>query len=287
MTEPVLSENLFSELEETARKVREHVLHMAARGGCFVGSALSCTDLLVYLYRNYLKISKPNLEDPRRDYFFLSKGHAVPALYGLFAELGFLDPRRLEHHLSPEDSIYWHPNRAIPGVEFHSGSLGHLLPVAVGVAMECKWRAQTNRIVVLLGDGELDEGSNWEALLVARAYQLDNLIVVIDRNRLQANVATEDLIPLEPLRDKFESFGFSVRTIDGHSFPEMERALVTFPWTENKPGVLIACTERGRGVPSMEGRPDRWFCILSPQEVEEAIGELRRSTLQRRSVSDP
>ena len=287
MTDPALSQNRFLELEDIALKVREHVLRMAGRGGCFVGSALSCADLLVYLYQRYLCISKSNLTDPNRDYFFLSKGHSAPALYGLFAEIGFMDPGRLDHHLVTEDSVYWHPNRAIPGIEFHAGSLGHLLPVAVGVAMDCKLRGQFNRVVALLGDGELNEGSNWEAFIIARAYRLDNLIVIIDRNLLQANFPTEDLIPLEPLGDKFESFGFSVRAIDGHSFPEMEGVLTALPWTTGKPNVLIARTGRGRGVPSMEGRLDRWFCTLSSQEVEEAVKELHRHALEKRRVNQP
>lgn len=180
--------------QTTALRVREHIIRLATNGGCFIGASLSCVDLLVYLYTQYLNIHQENLADPQRDYLFLSKGHDVPALYGLFVELGWLAPERLQNHLQTNDDIYWHPNQAIPGVEFHSGSLGHLLPVAVGVALDCKLRGQNNRVVVMTGDGELNEGSNWEALLVARAYQLNNLTVIVDRNRFQANMATESLI---------------------------------------------------------------------------------------------
>lgn len=261
-------------LKARSFEVRKYVLQMASRGGCFVGASLSCVDLLVYLYSKFLRISKNSLGDPNRDYFFLSKGHAVPALYGLFAVLGFLDPQRLENHLKPNDFIYWHPNRNIPGIEFHSGSLGHLLPIAVGVALDCKLRGQSNRVVVLLGDGELDEGSNWEACLIAQAYRLDHLILVVDRNGFQANAPTEALIPLDPLEKKFQAFGLSETTIDGHSFIEMERTFYKIPFDPGMPNVVIAETTRGKGVPSLEERVDRWFCKLSGEEVEQFIQEL-------------
>ncbi len=156
-------ENALAPLPRIALRVRERILRLAVGGGCFVGSALSCTDLLVYLYARFLNITPDNLDEPTRDYFFLSKGHAAPALYATLVEAGLLPSERLENHLQPHDSVYWHPNRCLTGVEFHAGSLGHLLPVAVGVALECKMRRGSNRVVVLTGDGELNEGTNWEA----------------------------------------------------------------------------------------------------------------------------
>ena len=205
----------------------------------------------------------------------LSKGHDVPALYGEFVELGQLDERRLKDHLSPDDDIYWHPNRAIPGIEFHSGSLGHLLSVAVGVAYDLKLRGQDNRVLVITGDGELDEGSNWEALLVAAAYGLDNLVVVVDRNAFQANIETEDLIPLEPLEDKFTAFGAHVvRRCDGHDFDALEGAFDGLPVSGAGPSVVIADTVRGKGLPTIERRADRWFVRFTDAEVEELLAEL-------------
>jgi transketolase len=203
----MMTQEEISSLKTTALRVREHIIRMATDGGCFIGASLSCADLLVFLYMRFLNLSKDNLRDLSRDYLFLSKGHDVPALYGTLVELGILDEERLQNHLKIIDSIYWHPNRSVPGVEFHSGSLGHLLSVAVGVAMDCKLRKQNNKIVVIVGDGELNEGSNWEACLVAHAYKLDNLIIVVDRNLFQANLPTEQLIPLEPLEYKFMAFG--------------------------------------------------------------------------------
>src|SRR5262249_18359651 len=160
-------------------------------GGCFLGASLSCADILVYLYDRVLRLSPARLADPERDYLLLSKGHDVPALYGTLAERGYFPVARLANHLSIQDHLYWHPNRALPGVEFHSGSLGHLLSVGMGIALDAKLRGGPSRVFVVVGDGELDEGSMWEAALVAAAKALDNLVVIVDRNGFQANVATE------------------------------------------------------------------------------------------------
>jgi transketolase len=266
-------------LENRALNVREHIIKLATDGGCFVGASLSAADLIVYLYSEFLNLNQTNLQDPNRDYLFLSKGHDVPALYGTFVELGWLDESRLQNHLSTNDHIYWHPNTHIPGIEFHSGSLGHLPSVAIGVALDCKIRNASNKIICILGDGELNEGSCWEAVLVANAYKLDNLIFVIDRNQFQANMATEDLIPLEPLADKFKAFGASVRRIDGHNFDQLEQAFGEFPFEKDKLNVVIADTVRGKGLPSIEARADRWFCNFTEQEIDDLLDELNGNAL--------
>jgi len=262
------------QLEATALKVREHIIKLSTDGGCFVGASLSATDLIVYLYSEFLNIHKDNLDDPNRDYLFLSKGHDVPALYGTFAELGLLDKDRLKNHLSTEDHIYWHPNTKIPGIEFHSGSLGHLPSVALGVAMDIKIKGGSNKVICIMGDGELNEGTCWEAVLVANAYKLDNLIFVIDRNHFQANMPTEDLIPLEPLHDKFTAFGAAVKRIDGHSFEALHDAFSAYPFQTGKLNVVIADTVRGKGLPSIECRADRWFCNFNATEVQDLLKEL-------------
>jgi transketolase len=214
------------------------------------------------------------LEDPQRDYLFLSKGHDVPALYGTLVEVGILESGRLLNHLNVNDDIYWHPNRAIPGIEYYSGSLGHLLSVAIGVALDCKLKQSENKIVVILGDGELNEGSIWEGLLVASAYKLDNLLVIVDRNHFQANIQTEDLVPLEPLENKFESFGWVTNRINGHSFFEIHESLWDMNFSDGWPKVLIADTIRGKGLPSIEQRADRWFCNFSYDEIDQLLDEL-------------
>jgi transketolase len=263
-----------SRLEATALSVREHIIKMSADGGCFVGASLSAADLIVYLYSEFLNINKNNLDDPNRDYLFLSKGHDVPALYGTLAELGFIDKERLKNHLSTADYIYWHPNTHIPGIEFHSGSLGHLPSVAIGVAIDIKIKGGTNKVVCIMGDGELNEGSCWEAVLVANAYKLDNLVFVIDRNQFQANMLTEDLIPLEPLHDKFTAFGAAVKRVNGHSFEALHEAFSAYPFATGKLNVVIADTVRGKGLPSIECRADRWFCNFSATEVDDLLKEL-------------
>jgi transketolase len=261
-------------LEAVALRVREHIVRMTAGGGCFVGASLSCADVLVFLYSRFLRVAADRLTDPRRDYLLMSKGHDAPALYATVAELGFFDPGRLGNHLGPGDHIYWHPNREIPGVEFHSGSLGHLVAVGLGVAYDARLRGHPSRVVVLLGDGELDEGSVWEALLVARAHRLGNLVLVVDRNGIQANLRTEQLTPLEPLAAKFEAFGCRVRSVDGHDFAALEEVFADAPFAGDAPSVVIARTIRGKGVPSLEDRVDRWFCAFTPDEVEALVREL-------------
>jgi transketolase len=247
---------------------------MSAGGGCFIGASLSCADLIVFLYATVLKVTPATRTSADRDYLFLSKGHDVPALYGTLAQFGFFDEKRLDHHLSPHDSIYWHPNRALPGVEFHSGSLGHLPAVALGVAMDIQMSGGSNRVFVIVGDGELNEGSVWEAALVAAARKLDNLVLIVDRNEFQANVRTEDLVPLEPIEAKFAAFGWATARINGHDFDDMEQCFARLPFERGKPSVVVADTVRGKGVPSMERRADRWFVALTAMEVAALIEEL-------------
>lgn len=280
-----LNKETLSELSNLALKVREHIIRMSTAGGCFIGASLSCTDLLVYLYKRVLRVSPATVNDPKRDYLFLSKGHDVPALYGTLAELGFIERERLANHLKTNDSIYWHPNRAVPGIEFHSGSLGHLLSVAIGVALDAKMSGDDKKVFVVLGDGELDEGSIWEGCLIAGAMKLDNLVAVVDRNAFQANIRTEELIPLEPLAPKFAAFGFETARIDGHDFQALAGAFENLPKTKGKPTAIIADTIRGKGLPSIEARADRWFVNFTAKEMEQLLAELH-GTAQAQLTSE-
>jgi transketolase len=205
-----------------------------------------------------LNLKDIGVKSKERDYFILSKGHDVPALYSVLANLGIIDLQRLENHCSVNDNIYWHPNISIPGVEFHSGSLGHGLSVAMGIAYYHKINKMNNKIVVMMGDGELNEGSVWEGFLVASAKNLNNLTVIIDRNEFQANLKTEDLIPLEPIDNKIKSFGWNVRRINGHKFDEINRAFSNIS-NKKKPTAIIADTVLGKGLPSLERDPARAF----------------------------
>jgi transketolase len=262
------------DLEALALRVREHIVKMATDGGCFIGASLSCADLIAVLYTRVLNVTPATGKDPDRDVLLLSKGHDVPALYATLAELGFIEKERLQNHLKTNDTIYWHPNRNVPGVEFHSGSLGHLLSVGIGIALDAKMRGSKARVFVILGDGELDEGTIWEGLLVASAHKLDNLVAIVDRNAFQANIETEKLIPLEPLEDKFRAFGAISTTIDGHSFSDLERAFAELPYESSKPTAIVARTVRGKGLPSIEARADRWFVNFTKDEIAQLLEEL-------------
>jgi transketolase len=274
-----MSEKELDSLKELAIKVRENIVRLSTDGGCFTGASLSCADLFVFLYSKFLNVTPHNLQDPLRDYLFLSKGHDVPALYGLFAEIGFIEKSRLENHLKTNDHIYWHPNTKIPGVEFHSGSLGHLPSVAMGVAMDCRLKGQSNRVVVVTGDGELNEGSVWEAALVSAAQKLDNLIWIVDRNYFQANVATEELIPLKSIKEKFQAFGWNASDVDGHDFEKLEETFSVLPALNGKPTIVVAHTVRGKGLPSIERRADRWFCNFTHEEVSALLTELHENKM--------
>jgi transketolase len=269
-----MTSDMRATLVERAVRVRERIIRMSTGGGCFIGASLSCADLILFLYGQILNVSPETTASSDRDYLFLSKGHDVPALYGTLTEFGFLDEARLARHLSPRDSIYWHPNRAIAGVEFHSGSLGHLPAVALGVAIDIKMCGGANRVFVIIGDGELNEGSVWEAALVAAARRLDNLIFIVDRNQFQANVRTEELVPLEPIEAKFAAFGWATDRIDGHDFDSMEQCFTRFPFEPGKPSVIVADTVRGKGLASLERRADRWFVAFTSEEAAALIAEL-------------
>lgn len=266
------------QLRQIALSIREHIIKMATNGGCFLGASLSAVDVLTYLYSQFLDLSKEKLNDSNRDYLLLSKGHDVPALYGLFVELGWLEENRLRNHLSTTDSIYWHPNREIPGVEFHSGSLGQLPAVALGIALDMQMRKLNQKVICVMGDGELNEGSCWETFLVANAKKLDNLYFVIDRNHFQANMPTEELIPLEPLEDKFKAFGLQVIRTNGHDYEQLNSAF-TKAARFIGPKVIICDTVRGKGLPSIEARADRWFCNFSDREIDELLAELHQQKL--------
>ncbi len=269
-----MEHSVLNELRGRAHRVREHILRMSTNGGCFTGASLSCADILTYLYSTYLRIGPERVDDPERDILLLSKGHDVPALYGVFVELGFMSSSRLSRHLSVDDDIYWHPNRNVPGVEFHSGSLGHLLSVGLGMAIDARLRGLPTRVVVVMGDGELNEGSVWEACLTAHALNVDNLVVIVDRNLFQANVRTEELIPLEPLTTKFEAFGWNVETVDGHDYADLDAVFQRVPERNARPTAVIAETRRGMGVPSLMDRADRWFCNFTNEEVDALLMEL-------------
>ena len=249
---------------------KKNVLKMAQNGGCFIGSAFSCIDILAYLYSNIFDIEKIKNMEKDRDILILSKGHAVAALYAVLAQVDIISKDRLENYLAVDDDLYWHPNPNIPGIEFHSGSMGHGLSIGIGMAFASKLNKINNKIFVVVGDGELNEGSIWESVLIANAYNLDNLIVIIDRNFRQANLKTEELIPLESVQEKFSAFGWETLFCNGHNVNEIRQIFEQISKNVlDKPKVVIANTKRGNGIPLMEDNPKYWFGDFNEKELEE------------------
>lgn len=264
----------FPELRRTALAVREHVLAIGAGPiGTHVGGSLSATDILVALYGAVLRVRPGEPGWAGRDHFVLSKGHASAALYATLAEHGFFPTDELATYGRSDGRLMAHPTLAVPGVEFATGSLGHGLSLGTGLALVAKRAGRDNRVFVLMGDGELQEGSVWEAAMAAAHYRLDNLTAVVDRNRLQINGSTEDRMALGALADKWRAFGWQVSDVDGHDFGSLVPALAARP--DGGPAVLIADTVKGRGVRHLEHRKQGHFAKLGQQAYERALTALR------------
>jgi len=237
-----------TELEEKARRIRAHVVRIAGMSDCHTGGSLSIADLLAALYFRILKVDPANPDWDGRDYFILSKGHTVPALSAALAMRGFFSEDVLTTHLELDSIISGHAcARITPGIDVSTGSLGHGLSIGVGTALAIRMDGAPNRVFVLLGDGELQEGSNWEAAMAAAHHRLDHLTAIVDRNRYQTG-PTEEMMALEPLADKWAAFGWSVRVIDGHDMTEIVEALEGVPLETGRPSAIVAQTVKGQGV---------------------------------------
>src|SRR4051812_25014712 len=235
-------------IEDLARRVRLSDLEMIGRARLgHIGGDFSAVDILATLYGAVLRIDPAYPDDPERDRFILSKGHSAGALYSTLAHCGFFRLAELESFAQPHSALNGHPNRTkVPGVETNTGPLGHGFPVAVGCALAAKLTGSGSRTFVVLGDGELQEGSNWEAAMTGAHHRLGNLTAVVDRNGLQQGARTEDTKELEPLPDKWASFGWEVRLVDGHDHAALYRALK--PAGTDRPVCVIANTIKGKGV---------------------------------------
>ncbi len=239
------------------------------------GGDLSAADVLVTLYFAVMKIDPRNPAWPERDRFILSKGHSAAALYATLAARGFFPVAQLKTYMDPLSMLNGHPDRnKLPGVEANTGPLGHGLPVAVGAALAARMRNETWRVFVLTGDGELQEGSNWEAAMTAQQYGLDNLTVIVDRNRIQQGDFTENTIRMEPLAARFAAFGFAVEEIDGHSTTALFERLSHLPLERGKPTCLIARTIKGKGVSFAENQPAWHHGVPTSEQLATAAAEL-------------
>jgi transketolase len=264
-------------LKEIARQVRLDIVEMLYRSGSgHVGGSLSATDLLVTLFFGKMHLDPGDVCCPERDFFVLSKGHAAPALYAVLARLGFFSREELLTLRQFGSSLQGHPDpKCTPGVEVPTGSLGQGLSVANGIALACKLNRSSQRVYALLGDGEIQEGQIWEAAMTAAHYRLDNLTALLDRNHLQIDGRTAEVMSVEPLADKWRAFGWHTVQIDGHSLPNILEALATCESVTDRPSIIIARTVKGKGVSIFEDQVKFHGVTPTLEEYQQAMKELQ------------
>jgi transketolase len=262
--------------QKIAKGIRKKILKMIFDSrSSHIGSAFSCVDILTVLYFKILKIDPKNPSIESRDRFILSKGHAASALYATLAQRGFFPDKVLDTYCLDGGMLPGHATKGyVPGVEISTGSLGHGLSVGAGMALAGKADKKKYRVFVLISDGECDEGTVWEAALFAHHHKLDNLIGIIDYNKLQAFGKTKDVLDLEPLKEKWTSFGWQVKEIDGHNFNQIEKVLSKTPFKKNKPSIVIAHTIKGKGISFMESKLEWHYKSPSEKEYISALKEL-------------
>jgi transketolase len=268
-------ETNINDLSMRANRLRAHAIAMVHEAkASHIGSCLSCADLLACLYWHTLRVDpmRPSWED--RDRFLLSKGHAAAILYAALAERGFLEIDELSSYCKDGSRLTGHVTTTVPGVELSTGSLGHGLPVACGIALAAKRDGKAFRTFALLSDGELDEGSNWEAILFAPHHQLDNLTVIIDYNKIQSFGRTTEVLNLDPLGDKFTAFGWSTCEIDGHSIRQITETFDALPLTSGRPTAIIAHTTKGKGVSFMQDQLAWHYKSPTSEQTAQAYAEL-------------
>ncbi len=261
---------------ELARRIRVHALRMTSSGGsAHVGAIFSMADIVAVLYGSVLRVDPARPGWPERDRFILSKGHAGAGVYAALAERGFFPVDKLKTHYQNGSDLSGHvSHKGIPGVELSTGSLGHGLSVGTGMAYGARLDRRTHRVVVLLSDGECDEGSNWEAILFAAHHRLDNLVAIVDYNGIQSLAPVAATLELEPFADKWRAFGWGVRECDGHDHLALHGALTAPPSREGRPTVVIARTVKGKGVSFMENTVLWHYRTARDQEFERALAEL-------------
>ncbi len=260
--------------QQLAAKIRRHVLEMTSRGGSsHIASAFSMTDIIAVLYGEVLRKDPKDPKWAKRDRFILSKGHAGAAVYAALAESGYFSTEILETHYQDGSFLSGHvSHKGIPGVELSTGSLGHGLSVGTGMALAAKRSGQDHRVVVVLSDGECDEGSNWEAIMFASHHKLGNLVAIVDYNKLQSLTTISETLELEPFEDKWRSFGWDVRRVDGHNHHELKNVLSLTAGA--KPLCIIADTIKGKGVSFMENKVVWHYRTAKGDEYEAAKVEL-------------
>jgi len=263
------------ELAQKAIEYRKKILkYIVGANAGHTGGSLSCVDILNVLYNNVLNVSPENFTSPDRDRYIQSKGHCVEALFVVLADKGFFQEADLDTLCKYQSHYIGHPTRKVNGIEQNTGALGHGLPIAVGTALAAKMDKKDYRVFTLLGDGELPEGSNWEAALTASHYKLDNLCAIIDKNSLQITGSTADVCNTDPLDKKFESFGWAVKEVDGHDFKMLKETFAKMPFETGKPNLIIAHTIKGKGISFMENQVKWHHGVPNKEQYAGAINEL-------------
>jgi transketolase len=263
-------------LEYTALDIRRDILRLIRAGEAgHVGGALSSVEIVTALYFNLMHVDPENPVWPQRDRFVLSAGHKCLVLYAALAERGFFDKSVLDTYGALDSRIPGHPNmHKLPGVETNTGALGHGLSIAGGMALGLRLDKSPAKVYVLMGDGELAEGSNWEAASAASMHKLDNLIVFVDRNKLQISGPTIEVMSYEPLDERWRSFGWGVRIIDGHNLESIISNVMQAPFEKGKPSVIIADTIKSKGLSFAEGKVSYHYWKAKPEEMEQAERDL-------------
>lgn len=263
------------ELEQKSWKLRRDVVEIImAGGGGHIGGDMSVLNTLLVLYKNHLNITPYTTSDPGRDRFVLSKGHAVEALYAVLADCGFLDLEDIKARFSKFGSPYiGHPNNKLPGIEMNSGSLGHGLPVCVGMALAGKMDGRNYRVYTVMGDGELAEGSVWEGAMAASNYGLDNLCAVVDRNRLQISGSTEEVMKQDSQEQRWAAFGWNVISVDGDSIEALDSAFTAAKHHQGQPTVIIANTTKGYGSALMENKAGWHHHLPNEEEYRQIVAD--------------
>jgi transketolase len=263
------------EYRRLAQLIRGYAVTMTTRtNSSHVGSCLSMAELVAVLYGGILHVDPKDPRWPDRDRFILSKGHAAAGVYAALVEKGFFPKEWIDTYYQDDGKLSGHASFHVPGVELSTGSLGHALPVALGMALAARQRGKKHRIFVLMSEGDCQEGSTWEAVMFAAQHHLDNVIAIVDANRIQALGKVADIIDLEPLAQKAEAFGWSVRDIDGHDVRQIEESLLAVPFTSGKPSLLIARTVKGKGVRSLENTLASHYRCVPKEHLAEVLAEL-------------
>ena len=263
------------DLQLKSVQYRKTVLSIIKKGNAgHTGGSLSCVDILNVLYNQVMNVSPQNFTHPNRDRYIQSKGHSVEALYTVLADTGFFPTTELDTLNRYQSHFIGHPTRKVNGIEQNTGALGHGLSMAVGIALAGKMDERNYKVYTLLGDGELTEGSCWEASMTAAHYKLDNLVVIVDRNGLQITGPTEDVNALEPLAEKFKAFGYAVKSVDGNNVAELTDVLEQAPFEPNKPSLILARTVKGCGISFMENKVNWHHKVPTDDEFSLAMKEL-------------